>query len=185
MDTSISTPVIAELAYDPAHGLFEHNIVVDEEFRHLVPAHAPAERDALEKQILQDGLCLEQLMVWQPTNILLDGYTRLEICMKHGIAFRILARELANRDEARAWILAHQTGRRNVSHNGLSYVRGKRYLLEKQGHGGDRRSANAKGQSDPALPFLGARVYPVLSANFLASMTHRDVMRRPHCRGVE
>jgi hypothetical protein len=46
------------------------------------------------------------------------------------------------------WILAHQTGQRNLGDNGRTYTIGKRYLLEVQPHGGDRRRERASGQGD-------------------------------------
>lgn len=123
-------------------------VVLDEEFRHLMPPHSPAERAALERQLLADGACLEPLVVWQGCGILLDGYTRLEICQLHGLAFRTVEIAFAGRAEARAWVLSHQTGRRNLTAAGLSYLRGKRYLLEKHSHGGKRREGQSSVQTD-------------------------------------
>jgi hypothetical protein len=123
-------------------------IGLDEEFRHLVPAHSPAERATLQQQLLADGECLEPLVVWEGHRILPDGYTRLAICTRHGLPYRTVELPFAGRAEARAWVLAHHSGRRNLTPNGLSYVRGKRYLLERQPQGGDRRDASSSGQTD-------------------------------------
>ena len=123
-------------AYDPAKGLVHHRIILDEEFRHLVPAHAPAERETLEKQILADRRCLCALVIWKETRILLDGYTQFDICTRHDIAFWVVEMSFASREAPRAWIPAHQTGQRTLNANGLSYIRGLRYLLEKHGERG-------------------------------------------------
>jgi hypothetical protein len=86
--------------------------------------------------------------VWKATRILLDGYSRFDICTRNGIAFWVLELPVAGREAARAWILAHQTGQRTLTPNGLSYIRGLCYLLEKQSHGGDHRNKIASDQND-------------------------------------
>jgi hypothetical protein len=86
--------------------------------------------------------------VWQGPRSLLDGYTRFGICIRHGIPFRTFPLALPDRRAAMGWILAHQTGQRNLGDNGRTYTIGKRYLLEVQPPGGDRRREGASGQSD-------------------------------------
>jgi hypothetical protein len=46
------------------------------------------------------------------------------------------------------YILHHQLSRRNLSDEAASYLRGQRYLAEKQQHGGDRRSDQSRIQPD-------------------------------------
>jgi hypothetical protein len=64
---------------------------------------------------------------------LLDGHTRYPIVTSHGLAFAI--REVTGvrtRAEAMKWMIDHQFGRRNLSEEQKSYLRGLRYNLEKQ-----------------------------------------------------
>jgi hypothetical protein len=111
------------------------HIILDDYFRHAVPPHDKAERADLERQLLADGVCLEPLVIWQQERKLVDGYSRYEDCTKHGIPYQTVPMAFENREEARNWVLAHHKGRRNLTANGQSYVRGARYLLEKQPHG--------------------------------------------------
>jgi hypothetical protein len=71
---------------------------------------------------------------------LLDGHTRHPIITSHGLPFEI--REVTGvrtRAEAMKWIIDHQFGRRNLSEEQKSYLRGLRYNLEARR--GTRRSA--------------------------------------------
>ena len=71
---------------------------------------------------------------------MLDGHNRYEVCLQHGIAFDVRYTELATREEAINWIIANQLGRRNLTPEQKSYLRGKRYNLAKKTRGGDQRS---------------------------------------------
>ena len=74
--------------------------------------------------------------------IILDGHTRYPIVTTHNLAFEI--REVTGvqtREEAVTWIINHQLGRRNLTPAQASYLRGKRYNVEKRqdgGHGDQR-----------------------------------------------
>jgi hypothetical protein len=143
-----SSSQLSEYAFDPANGVVDHGVIWDEEFAQLAPPHSVEERAGLEQLLLADKVCLQELVLWQGCNRLLDGYTRFQICTRHGIAFKTLHVELADRVAAKDWILAHQTGRRNLSANGWSYTRGSRYLLEKQRHGGQKPHSQGSGQGE-------------------------------------
>jgi hypothetical protein len=60
----------------------------------------------------------------------------------------VKALEFPSREAAEAFIVQNQLGRRNLSPEAASYLRGKRYLAEKQAHGGDRSKDKATDQSD-------------------------------------
>jgi len=91
----------------------------------------------LERRPARRG-CRDALVVWKGENILLDGHNRLSICRQHEIPFRIEAVAFADRDAAEAYIVKHQLGRRNLSPEAAAYLRGKRYLAERQPNGGLR-----------------------------------------------
>jgi hypothetical protein len=124
-------------------------ITICPEFEALIPPLAFDERALLERSLLADG-CRDPLLVWKwrNTTFLLDGHNRLAICRRHNIPFRVAFREFPDRAAAEAFIVEHQLGRRNLSPEGASYLRGKRYLAEKRAHGGDRRTAGSSDQSD-------------------------------------
>jgi hypothetical protein len=69
--------------------------------------------------------------------IILDGHTRYSIVTTHKLAFEIAEdKGVQTREEAVNWIINHQLGRRNLTPDQASYLRGKRYNLEK--HQGER-----------------------------------------------
>lgn len=122
-------------------------IKIDEELAALVPPLAKDELAQLEQSLLKEG-CRDPLVVWKGKNILLDGHNRLSLCRRHNIPFEVNDVDLPDREAAKAFVVQNQLGRRNLSSEAVSYLRGKTYLLEKQGHGGDRRKARASDQSD-------------------------------------
>ena len=115
------------------------DIIVDPEFRQLIPPLTPDERAQLEANLLADG-CRDALVVWAGENILLDGHNRLDICQAHGIEFDVYELELADRDAAKNWIDTNQLGRRNLTPDFISLLRGRIYERTKQAHGGAREA---------------------------------------------
>jgi len=89
-------------------------VTVNNEFEKLVPPLTESEFGELENSILADG-CLNPIVMWKGSNILVDGHHRHAICNKHGIEPRVVEIDLADRDAARAWIIRHQLGRRNLT----------------------------------------------------------------------
>lgn len=87
-------------------------IIVDKEFRSLIPPLRDEELRDLETAIITDG-CRDALVVWQ--GILLDGHNRLEICQKNKLKFKTVSIELPDRIDARLWIGKNQLARRNLT----------------------------------------------------------------------
>lgn len=90
------------------------NIIIDPEFQKLIPPLTAQELSQLEDNIARHG-CRESLVVWQDHNILLDGHNRYDICCRNNIVFKSEQIVLASRDDAKAWIIKNQLGRRNLS----------------------------------------------------------------------
>lgn len=103
-------------------------LVIDPEFQSLAPPLTKEELKQLEENLVRDG-CREPLSIWQYhppdsngrtylskyEDILLDGHNRYELCKRLKIEFGIKFVESVNtRDEARAWIITNQLGRRNL-----------------------------------------------------------------------
>lgn len=88
-------------------------IVIDPEFQKLIPALTAEERKDLEASLIADG-CISPLVVWYKRNILLDGHNRYELCLKHDIECEIHEIVLDSRNDAMAWVIRHQLGRRNL-----------------------------------------------------------------------
>lgn len=116
-------------------------LTIDREFANLCPELTPEEFKLLEQSILDDG-CREPITIWANNQgTILDGHNRYKICKANGKSFKVRALKL-ERGEAINWIIGNQLGRRNVTDEQKSYLRGKRYVEENKGHGGDRKSDN-------------------------------------------
>ena len=86
-------------------------IVIDSEFKSLIPPLTAEEYDGLENSILAEG-CRDALVLWGET--LVDGHNRYEICSRHGIPFKTIQKDFDSRDSVIEWIIMNQFGRRNL-----------------------------------------------------------------------
>lgn len=119
---------------------------IDPEFQNLIPPLSSEEKLQLEANLKKFG-CLDPLIVWQGENILLDGHNRYEICIREQIPCKIVEIELADRETAISWIANHQLGRRNITPEVASYLRGKRYLSVKGDRTDNLRQNSPNGKS--------------------------------------
>lgn len=94
------------------------SIIIDPEFRALIPAPTQEELEMLEDNLKQDG-CRDPLVLWD--GILIDGHNRFEICTRLGIDFKTVQQPLEDRAHATEWIIRNQFGRRNL----VAFVRVK------------------------------------------------------------
>lgn len=105
-------------------------LTIDPEFRDKVPKMAETEFRQLEENILKDGRVKVPLTVWNGT--IVDGHNRYAIIQKHPeIKWEIEEVQFADRYEAIVWICKNQLGRRNLTEEQKSYLRGKQYEAEK------------------------------------------------------
>lgn len=127
------------------------NIIVDDEFKKLIPPLTAEERKGLEESILKEG-CRDALILWG--NTLIDGHNRYEICTKHNIPFKTIQKDFKSRDEVILYMIDTQFARRNLSSgNKILLAQAKKPILEKLAKknltlasGGDRKSENYKNQ---------------------------------------
>jgi hypothetical protein len=119
----------------------DKNFDIDSEFLHLLPPQTPSEVAELERRLLSEG-CRDPLTTWKhgSKTYLVDGHTRLEICLRHGLPYKLVALDLPDRQAVIDWIWDYHYGRRNFTPQAESYRRGLRFNATKQGHGGDRKS---------------------------------------------
>ena len=106
----------------------EINLLIDQEFKRLLPELSSTELAQLESNVLRDG-CREPIVIWN--NTIVDGHHRYQICKKHKLPFRIEQKNFTCREEAIQWICVNQMGRRNIAPELLRYQIGKRYNIEK------------------------------------------------------
>lgn len=127
-------------------------LTIDPEFEAKCPPLTEDELAQLEENILEEGLVLMPLIVWNGT--IVDGHNRYRIVQEHpGIEFRIHEKQFNNKYEALSWICKNQLGRRNLTPQQKKYLVGERYEAEKNANGGDRKSEAVKsvGQNDPLI----------------------------------
>ena len=123
------------------------SVVIDDEFQSLIPPLTEEELTGLEENLLRDG-CIDPLIVWAEQCILLDGHNRKSICDRYGIDYELHNVSLPDRATAADWIDTHQLGRRNLSPEQMSLLRGRRYNRMKKSHGGDRRRDFSSAQNE-------------------------------------
>lgn len=85
---------------------------IDQEYKALIPPLSADELVQLEANILQDG-CRDPIVTWEET--IMDGHNRYDICQRHGLTFKTVTIEFADRSHAKEWIIRNQFGRRNLA----------------------------------------------------------------------
>ncbi|MUG99202.1 hypothetical protein F7734_45695 [Scytonema sp. UIC 10036] len=133
---------------------------IEPEFKNLIPPLSAEEKAQLEANLKEFG-CLDPLIIQKGTGILLDGHNRYEICTRLQIPYKIVEIDLPSWEAAICWIANHQLGRRNITPETASYLRGKRYLHLK----GDR-SDNLKQNSPNGKNFLSVDVAKTLAEQY-------------------
>ena len=105
------------------------SVVIDHEFRGMIPPLREEEYKNLEESIRTEG-CRDPIVLWN--NIIVDGHNRYEICTRLNIPYRTIQKRFETREEAISWICLNQLCRRNLSEEAFRYLVGKRYDAEKQ-----------------------------------------------------
>lgn len=115
---------------------------INAKFRDLIPPLTTAERQQLHDNIVDDGCVTETIKVWDGN--IVDGHNRYEIATEEGIEYSIEYYDFESEQDAIEWILKNQLGRRNLSPDDASELRGRLYKARKESKGGDQKS---KGQN--------------------------------------
>ena len=93
------------------------SIIIDSEFRALIPPLSAEEYSQLEENCLREGI-RDALVVWERpdgANVLIDGHNRFQISARHaGLPFEIKKMKFDSREDVKAWIIRNQFGRRNL-----------------------------------------------------------------------
>lgn len=121
-------------------------IVIRESLKALIPPLSSEELSQLELNISNEGV-REPLILWPLENqyVLVDGHNRYSICQKLKLTFPFKLIPFKNEDEAKDWMVKNQLGRRNLSPEQQSYLRGLRYLHERT----TQHAENLTGQNVP------------------------------------
>jgi hypothetical protein len=113
---------------DPSdwHWAQPKTLKINAAFQVLIPLPSRGEYLALEQSILAEG-CRDSLLVWKGQNVVLDGHTRRELCIKHRKLVKVREVDLPDEKAAVEYILQIQRQRRNLTREALSYFRGSEY----------------------------------------------------------
>lgn len=88
-------------------------ISVDAEFENLCPPLTKEEFSQLEKNILEEGECHDPICLWN--GLIVDGHNRWRIIQSHpDIGYETREMVFLSRNDAMAWIIRNQLGRRNL-----------------------------------------------------------------------
>lgn len=93
----------------------EDDLIIDAEFRDLLPESRKDEDDGLEASVMMTGGPLEPIYVWKQQGIIVDGHRRYAICRKHNLPFKRVELEFDNREHVIAWMRSWQCDRRNLT----------------------------------------------------------------------
>jgi len=104
-------------------------IIIDEEFKNLLPSLDEQTYTWLEENILQYG-CREPITLWNGK--IIDGYNRYDILTRHDLPINTVSMEFNSRDDVIIWIINNQVSRRNLTPIQLSYYRGLHYNADKR-----------------------------------------------------
>ena len=91
-------------------------MIIDQEFKDLIPPLSADEFKQLEENILRDGI-RDSVTYWDNNgdHILIDGHNRWAIAQKHNLPINERRMTFNSRDEVIQWIILNQFGRRNLS----------------------------------------------------------------------
>ena len=92
-------------------------ITIDKEFKALIPPLTAEEYAQLEENCVREGI-RDPITIWETPSgnrILVDGHNRFEIAAKHGLTWTENIMHFDLREDAMAWIIRNQFGRRNLS----------------------------------------------------------------------
>jgi len=119
-----------------------NNIIIDPEFRDLIPPLAQEELEQLHNSLSGAG-CLSPLIVWRKENILIDGHNRYAWLTEHDRPFEVKEMSFSSREVAKRFIILNQLGRRNVTPETASMLRAQYHESMNKGKGGDHGQRKA------------------------------------------
>ncbi|GAB3179675.1 ParB N-terminal domain-containing protein [Telluribacter humicola] len=136
------------------------NLVILPELRDLIPPLRPEETQQLESNLLADGI-KDPLTVWETTSdvigttsaagnlpdqeggkgpvyVLIDGHNRYTLARQHGLDYPVHILHFDDISQVRDYMINYQLGRRNLTPEQASYLRGLRYNKMKEENRSER-----------------------------------------------
>lgn len=144
---------------------------INNQFKQFIPPLMDEELRLLEASVIESG-CRDPIVVWNGT--IIDGHNRYAICEKHGIEFAIVEMQFDSAEAAMDWMDANQLGRRNLTPDQRSLLRGRRYNRTK------KSVPNPSGVGGKSGKLLSDKVAPINTAATLADqhgVSERTIIR--------
>lgn len=126
-----------------AEEAIKNQIQILDSLRDLIPTPTDSELEQLTQNVLKHGI-KDPLTIWETTAataglgdgeqivyILVDGHNRYKLSQQHQLDFRINLVRFGSLNEIRDYMIDYQLGRRNLTPEQMSYLRGLRYLQQK------------------------------------------------------
>ncbi len=110
---------------------------INPDFKNLIPPLTSEEFKALEDNCISEGI-RDSIVIWR--GFIIDGHNRYDIATSNDLEYSTIEKYFDSEYEVRNWMINNQLGRRNLTKQQQSYLRGKRYNNEKKSHGGTRAS---------------------------------------------
>lgn len=150
-------------------------VVIDEEFKNLIPPLSDEEFRQLEENCVRDGI-RDPLVVWPQedgTDILIDGHNRWKIIGKHYNSLCPLFKrmEFESREDAKEWIIRNQLGRRNIQ----NYVKAELVLRLKPSIAEKAQERKLAGKSNLDQKSVQGRTYEKLAD--ISGLSHDTIHR--------
>jgi N6-adenosine-specific RNA methylase IME4 len=125
-------------------------MLIDNEFRAYCPKLREEEYTQLRENLRREG-CRDPLVIWQEQDILVDGHNRYDLCQEMGIGYDMVPLSFPDRDTALDWVINNQLGRRNLSPDQASLLRGIQYNRAKQQGRRTDLTSRQNGEKSPAV----------------------------------
>lgn len=88
------------------------DLIIDNDIKSVIPPLTEEEKTGLETSIIQEGI-RDPIVTWN--NIIVDGYSRYEICNEKNIQYEILEKEFDDKTSAIIWRIQTHLNRRNLT----------------------------------------------------------------------
>lgn len=134
----------------------KQQIVVLDELRDLIPPLTADEVAQLEQNLRQYGV-KDPLTIWEttaltagtgddetPVYVLIDGHNRFSVINQYKLDFRINLVHVESMTQVKEYMIDYQLGRRNLSPEQASYLRGMRYNQLKIARGSNLNAESAQ-----------------------------------------
>jgi hypothetical protein len=125
----------------------KNSIIILDELRDLIRPLSQDQFNQLEQNLLTHG-CQDALILWETTSselqqddfdktvyVLVDGHNRYSICQKNKLEFKINLKIFDSIEKVKEYMIDLQLGRRNITPEEESYLRGLKYNTQKASRG--------------------------------------------------